>query len=168
MPSVQTPQTEQADDWMSMEPECWDPKGPIIEALRLLALLETGDTVDDVRRLIAVPHHIEVSLRAFIVAHPEESFAIEFMLSFRREVAKAFEHFVSMYLVDKGESPYHRAVPQSATMSWQRNDSALTQVRQALPPLRVSCYGRFRAVSGQDELRQSVLLSAETARDAVE
>ena len=73
MPSVQTPQTEQADDWMLMEPECWDPKGPIIEALRLLALIETGDTV-----------------------------------------------------VDKGESLYQRAVPQFATMSWQRDDSALT------------------------------------------
>jgi hypothetical protein len=126
MPSVQTPQTEQADDWMSMEPECWDPKGPIIEALRLLALLETGDTVDDVRRLIAVPHHIEASLQAFIVAHPEESFEIECMLSFRREVAKAFERIVSMYLVDKSEGRYHRAVPPTATMSWQRDDSALT------------------------------------------
>ena len=122
MPSVQTPQTEQADDWMSMEPECWDPKGPIIEALRLLALLESGDTVDDVRRLIAVPHHIEASLRAFIVAHPEESFGIECMLSFRREVAKAFESFVWMYLVDKDESLYHNAVPQSATISWQRDN----------------------------------------------
>jgi hypothetical protein len=126
MPSVQTPQTEQADDWMLMEPECWDPKGPIIEALRLLALIETGDTVDDVRRLIAVPHHTQASLRAFIAAHPEESFEIECMLSFRREVAKAFERFVSMYLVDKGESLYQRAVPQFATMSWQRDDSALT------------------------------------------
>ena len=115
MLSVQTPQTEQADEWM-MEPECWDPKGPTIEALRLLALLETGDTVDDVRRLIAVPHHIEAPLRAFIVAHPEESFEIECMLSFRREVANAFERFVSMYLVDEGERLYHRAVPQSATI----------------------------------------------------
>jgi hypothetical protein len=96
MPSVQTLQTEQVDDWISMEPECWAPKGPIIEALRLLALLENGDTVDDVRRLIAVPHDIEASLRAFIVAHPEKSFEIECMLSFRRDVAKAFERFVSM------------------------------------------------------------------------
>ena len=125
MHSVQTPQTEQADDWMSMEPECCDPKGPIIEALRLLALLETGNTVDDVRRLIAVPHHIEASLRAFMVAHPEESFEIESMLSFRREVAKAFERFVAMYLVDKGDSLNYRTVPQSATMSWQRDESAL-------------------------------------------
>ncbi len=116
MPSVQTPQTEQADDWMPMEPECWDPKGPTIEALRLLALLETGDTVDDVRRLIAVPHHIEASLRAYIVAHPEESFEIEYMLSFRREVAEAFERFVSMCLVDEGESLYHRTLPQSANI----------------------------------------------------
>ena len=116
MPSVQTPQTEQADDWMLMEPECWDPKGPIIEALRLLALLETGDTVDDVRRLIAVPDDIEASLRAFIVAHPDESFEIECMLSFRREVAEAFERVVSMYLVDKGESLYHRTLPQSANI----------------------------------------------------
>ena len=109
MPSVQTPQTEQADDWMSMEPECWAPKGPIIEALRLLALLESGDTVDDVRRLIAVPHHIEASLRALIVARPEESFEIECMLSFRREVAKAFDRVVSTYFVDKGE----RSIPRS-------------------------------------------------------
>jgi hypothetical protein len=126
MPSVQTLQTEHSDDWTSMELESRDPKGPIIEALRLLALLETGDTVDDVRRLIAVPHHIEASLRAFIVAHPEEGFEIECMLSFRREVAKAFERFVSMYLVDKGESLCHGAVPQSETMSWQRDGSALT------------------------------------------
>jgi hypothetical protein len=119
MHSVHTPQTNQDDDWMSMEPECWVPKGPIIEALRLLALLETGDTVDDVRRLIAVPHDIEASLRAFIVAHPEKGFEIECMLSFRREVAKAFERFVPMYLVDKGESLYHGAVPQSATISLQ-------------------------------------------------
>ena len=116
MPSVQTPQPEQADDWMSMEPEYWDPKGPIIEALRLLALLETGDTVDDVRRLIAVPHHIEASLRAYIVAHPEESFEIECMLSFRREVAEAFERVVSMCLVDEGKSLYHRTLPQSANI----------------------------------------------------
>ncbi len=116
MPSVQTPQTEQADDWMLMEPECWDPKGPIIEALRLLALLETGDTVDDVRRLIAVPHDIEASLRAYIVAHPDESFEIEYMLSFRREVAEAFERVVSMCLVDEGESLYHRTLPQSANI----------------------------------------------------
>ena len=116
MPSVQTPQPEQADDWMSMEPEYWDPKGPIIEALRLLALLETGDTVDDVRRLIAVPHDIETSLRAYIVAHPDESFEIEYMLSFRREVAEAFERVVSMCLVDEGESLYHRTLPQSANI----------------------------------------------------
>ena len=68
MPSVQTPQTEQTEDWMSTEPECLDPMGPIIEAVSLLVLLETGDTVDDGRRLIAVPRHIEASLQAFIVA----------------------------------------------------------------------------------------------------
>lgn len=124
MPSVQRPQTEQADYWMSMDSECWDPKGPIIEALRLLALLDTGNTVDSVRRLIAVPHHIEISLRAFIAAHPGESFEIERMLSFRREVAKAFERLASMYLVDKGESLYRDVLPQSATVSWQ-DDSGL-------------------------------------------
>ena len=114
--SVQTTQTEQADDSMPMEHECWDPKGPIIEALSLLALLETGDTVDDIRRLIAIPHDIEACLRAFIVAHPKESFEIARMLSFRREVAKAFERFVSMYLGDKGESLCHRVVSQSANI----------------------------------------------------
>src|SRR5260370_11289482 len=134
MRSVKTPQSEQADGWMPMEPECCDPKGPIIEALRLLALLETGDTVDDVRRLIAVPHHIEASLQAFIVAHPEESFEIECMLSFRREVAKEFERFVSMYLVDKGECLYLRGVPQPATSSLQGDDSELPQDRKALSP----------------------------------
>jgi hypothetical protein len=126
MPSVQKRQTEQADDWTSIELECWGPKGPIIEALRLLTLLETGDTVADIRRLIAVPHHIKASLRAFIATHPEEGFEVECMLSFRREVAKAFERVVSMYLEDKGESLYLSAVPQSATMSWQRDDSAFT------------------------------------------
>ena len=114
MPVVQTPQIEQADDWTSIEHEFGDPKGPIIEALRLLALLETGNTVDDVRRLIEVPDDIEASLRAFIVAHPDESFEIEYMLSFRREVAKAFERVVSMSLMDERESHYHRAVPKSA------------------------------------------------------
>src|SRR5260370_38078063 len=83
MPSLQTLQTEQADDWMSMEPECWDPKGPIIEALRLLALLETGDTVDDVRRLIAVLNHTETSFRDIIVSHPHESLPIHARLVFR-------------------------------------------------------------------------------------
>jgi hypothetical protein len=116
MPSVQTPQIEQANDWTSIEHEFGDPKSPIIEALRLLALLETGNTVDDVRRLIAVPYDIGASLRAFIVAHPDESFEIEYMLLFRREVAKAFERFVSMYLVDKSASHYHRAVPKSANI----------------------------------------------------
>ena len=96
MSSVETFTPALADDWISIEPECWAPKGPVIEALRLLALLESGDTLDDVRRLIAVPHHIEASLRAFIVAHPEKSFEIECMLSFRRDVATAFERFVSM------------------------------------------------------------------------
>jgi len=122
--SVESPQTERVEDWTRLEPEWGIPKGPIIEALRLLALLETGDTVDDVRRLIAVPHHIEVSLRAFIAAHPGEGFEIESMLSFRREVAEAFERIVSMYLVDKSESLYHGNVSPSATMSWQRDDSA--------------------------------------------
>jgi hypothetical protein len=116
MPSVQTPEVEQDDDWTSMDPECLDPKGAIIEALRLLALLETGDTVDDVRRLVAVPNHIEASLRAFIVSHPDESFEIEYMLSFRREVAEAFERFVSTYLVDEEASLCHRGVPQSANI----------------------------------------------------
>jgi hypothetical protein len=126
MPSVQSLQTEQFNDWVSMEPEYWIPKGPIIEALRLLALLETGDTVDDVRRLIAVPHDIEASLRAYIFAHPEQSFEIESSLSFRQEVAEAFERLVSMYIVDKSESICHGAVTQSATMYWQRDGSALT------------------------------------------
>jgi hypothetical protein len=126
MPSVQTPQNEEADDWMPMEPECWDPMGAIIEALRLLTLLETGDTVDDIRRLIAVPREIEASLRAYIVAHPEESFEIEYMLSFRREVAEAFERLVSMDLEDKGESLYDGDVPQSIMVFWQRDDCALT------------------------------------------
>jgi hypothetical protein len=107
-----------------MESECWDPKGPIIEALRLLALLYTGNTVDNVRQLITVPSHIEVFLRAFVVAHPGESFEIDWMLSFRREVAKVFEILVSMYLVDKGKSLYRRVLPQSASVSWQ-DDSAL-------------------------------------------
>ena len=96
MPSVETFKPAQTDDWISIEPECWAPKGPVIEALRLLALLDNGDTVDDVRRLIAVPHHIEATLRAFIVAHTEKSFEVECMLSFRRDVATAFERFVSM------------------------------------------------------------------------
>src|SRR5260370_34380542 len=126
MGTVTPLQADEADGWMSMERECCDPKGPIIEGLRLLALLETGDTVDDVRRLIAVPHHIEASLRAFIAAHPEESFEIEYTLAFRQEVAKAFERFVSMDLVDQGESLYQRAVARSATMSWQSDDSAQT------------------------------------------
>jgi hypothetical protein len=117
MPSVQTPQTEHADDWMSMEPEYWDPKGPVIEALRLLALLEAGDTVDDVRRLIAVPQNVETSLLAFIAAHPDESFEIECMLSFRREVAEAFERFVSTDLVGQGESLCQTPVPHSANTS---------------------------------------------------
>jgi hypothetical protein len=33
------------------------------------------------------------------------------MFSFRREVAEAFDRFVSIYLVDKDESLCHGAVP---------------------------------------------------------
>src|SRR5260370_37625498 len=111
MGTVTPLQADEADGWMSMERECCDPKGPIIEALRLLALLETGDTVADVRRLIAVPHHIEASLRAFIAAHPDERFPIASTLASRQDVPQASERFLSTALVDPRDSLYPTAVP---------------------------------------------------------
>ena len=69
---------------------------PCFEAQGLFALLENGNTVDDIRRLIEVPPDVEASLRAFVRSYPEESFEIEYMLSFRHKVAQEFERILAM------------------------------------------------------------------------
>jgi len=97
MPLVEEPLFGQSlDICVTREPELWDPMSPAFEAQGLFALLENGNTVDDIRRLIEVPPDVEASLRAFIRSYPEESFEIEYMLSFRQKVAKEFERILAM------------------------------------------------------------------------
>src|SRR5215472_8055840 len=64
------------------------------EAQSLFALLECGETVDGIRRLIEVPPDVEATLRAFIRANPEEGFEIEQVLSFRQRVSEEFERLI--------------------------------------------------------------------------
>jgi hypothetical protein len=91
MPLVEeSPFGKAVDICVTREPELWDPMSPAFEAQGLFALLESGDTVDDIRRLIEVPPDVEASLRAFIRSYPEESFEIAYMLSFRQKVALEF------------------------------------------------------------------------------
>jgi hypothetical protein len=97
MPLVEEPLFGQAVDiCVTREPELWDPMSPAFEAQGLFALLENGNTVDDIRRLIEVPPDVEASLRAFIRSYPDESFEIEYMLSFRQKVALEFERILAM------------------------------------------------------------------------
>ena len=97
MPLAEEPLFGQAVDiCVTREPELWDPTSPAFEAQGLFALLENGNTVDDIRRLIAVPPDVEASLRAFIRSYPEESFEIAYMLSFRQKVALEFERILAM------------------------------------------------------------------------
>jgi hypothetical protein len=97
MPLVEESPFRQAVDMcVTREPELWDPMSPAFEAQGLFALLENGNTVDDIRRLIEVPADVQASLRAFIRSYPEESFEIEYMLSFRQRVAQEFERIIAM------------------------------------------------------------------------
>ena len=97
MPLVEEPLFGQSVDiCATREPELWDPMSPAFEAQGLFALLENGNTVDDIRRLIEVPPDVEASLRAFIRSYPEESFEIAYMLSFRQKVALEFERILAM------------------------------------------------------------------------
>jgi hypothetical protein len=97
MPLVEeSPFGQAVDICVKREPELWDPMSPAFEAQGLFALLENGNTVDDIRRLIEVPPDVEASLRAFVRSYPEESFEIEYMLSFRQKVAQEFERIVAM------------------------------------------------------------------------
>jgi len=97
MPLAEEPLFGQAVDiCVTREPELWDPTSPAFEAQGLFALLENGNTVDDIRRLIEVPPDVEASLRAFIRSYPEESFEIAYMLSFRQKVALEFERILAM------------------------------------------------------------------------
>jgi hypothetical protein len=97
MPLIEeSPFGQAVDIWLTREPELWDPMSATFEAQGLFALLENGNTVDDIRRLIEVPADVEASLRAFIRSYPEESFEIEYMLSFRQKVAQEFERIVAM------------------------------------------------------------------------
>ena len=97
MPLVEESPFRQAVDMcVTREPELWDPMSPAFEAQGLFALLENGNTVDDIRRLIEVPADVQASLRAFICSYPEESFEIAYMLSFRQKVALEFERILAM------------------------------------------------------------------------
>ena len=97
MPLVEESLFGQAVDiCVTREPELRDSMSPAFEAQGLFALLENGNTVYDIRRLIEVPPDVEASLRAFIRSYPEESFEIAYMLSFRQKVALEFERILAM------------------------------------------------------------------------
>lgn len=97
MPLVEeSPFGQAVDICVTREPELWDAMSPAFEAQSLFALVESGNTVDDIRRLIEVPPEVEASLRAFIRSHPDESFEIEYTLSFRQKVAQEFERIVAL------------------------------------------------------------------------
>lgn len=53
-----------------------------------------GNTVEELRELIAVPPRIERVLRAFARAHPEEAYEISRTLKFRSAIAGEFERLV--------------------------------------------------------------------------
>ena len=65
------------------------------EARCLYRLLgQNGNTVEELRGLIAVPPETERALRTFARAHREDARWIEVALRFRRDVAREFERLV--------------------------------------------------------------------------
>jgi len=96
MPPVKDARFDQTFNNYVTWPDRRDSGSPRFEAQDLFALLGEGDTVDDIRRLIEVPPHVEATLRAFIRSYPEESFEIEHVLWFRQRVAEEFERLLSM------------------------------------------------------------------------
>jgi len=75
-----------------------DPLGAVgarAEARGLFRMLgHDGNTVEDLRELIAVPPRIERVLRAYAWAHAEDARWIEASLNFRLAVAREFERLL--------------------------------------------------------------------------
>jgi hypothetical protein len=55
---------------------------------------QDGNSVEELRELIAVPPRIEGALRAYVKAHPEEQHCIARVIKFREAVARKFECLV--------------------------------------------------------------------------
>jgi hypothetical protein len=67
----------------------------IAEAHALYRMLgQDGNTVEELRELIAVPPRIEWALRAYAQAHPEEAYFVSRALKFRGAVAREFERLL--------------------------------------------------------------------------
>jgi hypothetical protein len=67
----------------------------IAEAHALYRMLgQDGNTVEELRELIAMPPRIELALRAYARAHPEEAHFVDRVLKFREAVAQEFERLV--------------------------------------------------------------------------
>ena len=73
----------------------WRPGSPAIEAAALFRLVgSNGDSIDDLRRLIAVSPAEEVELRQWCESEPELRDRIEGMIYFREAVLAAFDALV--------------------------------------------------------------------------
>ena len=65
---------------------------PRQEARALFAMIgRNGDTVESIRKLIAVPPEIERLLRLYLHQHPEDTRGIMRVLEFRQRVSEEFE-----------------------------------------------------------------------------
>src|ERR1700694_3653076 len=81
---------EQSCCWLESTATPWE------EARGLFARIESsGDTVESIRELIAVPPKIEETLRRYARRHPEDAKGIERVLEFRRSVREDFERLVA-------------------------------------------------------------------------
>lgn len=76
------------------------------EARQIFGLLgKNGDTVESLRKLIAVPPRAEALLRAFARERPENQHGIEQMLAYRRRVGEEFERLVRQNADDQESRP---------------------------------------------------------------
>ena len=65
------------------------------EAKALYRMLVDENSVEELRRLIAVPRHIEQRLREFAAVYPEEQPMIDRVLKFRAAVLAEFNRLVT-------------------------------------------------------------------------
>jgi len=84
------------------------------EALGPLPLLMFGNTIEELRELIAVPVRTERVLRACARAHPEDAHFIEKCLGFRQAVAWELERLVreGVPVADCGKWKNHNSTPR--------------------------------------------------------
>jgi hypothetical protein len=76
----------------------WSAPSPRIEARALFALVGRNDTtVDEIRKLIAIPAETEQLFRSYSAAHPEDESSIARVVELRRQVAQELEQLVGHY-----------------------------------------------------------------------